>query len=72
MRSMLISSYPSPVAYVLSNYKTPCPDIILSPCKRSFLFKFDPLSPNDPIVISHTFQTTMIPFSNLGLVFGSL
>ena len=71
MRSMLISSIPSHVAYVLSNYKTPCLDIISSPCKRSFLFKFDPLSSNDPIVISHTFQTTGISYSNLGLVFGS-
>jgi hypothetical protein len=64
VKSMLVSSGSSPMAYVLSNYKTIA-------CSGQHLFKFDPLTFSTAAWILKTLGSSGYNCGHLGLVFGS-
>ena len=64
VKSMLISSGPSPMAYILSNYNAG------GSCTGQHLFKFDPLTFSSAAWIKKTSGSTINNCDHLGLVFG--
>jgi hypothetical protein len=64
IKSMLVSSGASPMAYILSDYNAG------GSCSGQHLFKFDPLTFSSAAWINKTSGSTINNCGHLGLVFG--
>ena len=71
VKSMLVSSGSSPMAYVLSNYRIPLTYPPWSHCSGQHLFKFDPSTFSTAEWILKTLGSSGNNCGHLGLVFGS-